>query len=726
MELAFDGLKRSMRAIHRGRPAPTAPPKRLSMESSQAGRVPTPREVWRALLGLPAFWLGLGVRLALLPYPTSKVSQTLFEPFLNASLLTPGQNPWRLLPTSYFPYGTVLWALLMVPRWLVSAVLGSDAVVQQAAVSQGLIKLSMLGCDAAMLFMLCRLSPKRESPMVALYWLNPVLIYITYVHGQLDVAASMFAMAGLTALLHGHALGSGLLWAAASLCKAHVAFAVPFLLAFIYKQEFLRPALRKMATFTCAWGAAFALGLWPHVAAGAFGYVTATSPEALRLFGMHMDMGNGHVLLLGPAVATLLLGRLCISPQISQMGLLMGTGMLFGTLSLVTGAMPGWYFWSLPTVCLFYVHYLVAPRFLLLTFCVLYLAYFGAHDAGTWHVASLFSQGAFTLVQTAYASLLIALWLLACRRETPLYGQGRPLMLGIAGDSGTGKNLFSDVTLDVFARDRAAVLEGDDYHKWERGNAKWADYTHLHPKANALDALALHTSALVGGRHVWQPHYDHGSGTFTEPRRIGAAHVVLVQGLHTLYLRDMRAQLDLKVFLAPDELVRLAWKVRRDVTERGHDRQKVLESIARRRADADLHIHPQRQLADWTIIAAPAVPTTRDAILAGHMPALTMHHILWNDAPITELFGVLTQTGLDATLNVEKNDIDRIRLSVTGELSAAQVAAIGERILAPLRVITRASRPPVWRAGQHGVNQLILLSLLGKRGLRDTLYGAYR
>jgi uridine kinase len=299
-------------------------------------------------------------------------------------------------------------------------------------------------------------------------------------------------------------------------------------------------------------------------------------------------------------------------------------------------------------------------------------------------------------------------------------------MIGIAGDSGTGKNLLSEVALDAFDRSRAALLEGDDYHKWERGNVKWSDYTHLHPKANQLDALALHTSALFGGRHVWQPHYDHATGTFTSPRRIGAAHVVIVQGLHTLYLRDMRAQLDLKVFLAPDELVRLSWKIGRDVGERGHSRQKVLESLARRRADADLHIQPQRALADWIIEATPAEPTTREAILAGHVPRLTMHHVLWNDAPVGELVAALADAGLGVSLQVVKDDIDRVRLSVAGEPTAERVAAIGQRVLAPLRPITRAHRPPAWRSGQHGLNQLVLLSLLARRGLRDTSYASLR
>ena len=677
----------------------------------------------RRLLALPGFWLGLVGRLGLLACPTSRISRELFEPFLQAGVTGWPRNPWAAMPTAHFPYGTVLYALLAAPRHAVAALLG-PAALADPVLSQALVKAPLLACDVVLLTMLCWLSPKREPSMVRAYWLNPVLIYITYVHGQLDVATTMFATASLLALMKGKPARAGVAWAAAALCKAHVLVGLPFVLAYLHKRHFGREASRQMAAFGLCFAASFGVGMLPLWWAGVAGYATAASPQAMRLLAAPLQMGGDNVLHLGLASSALLLGRLCVAGTISETGLLMGTGVLFGALSLACGAMPGWYFWSLPTVCLLYVHYLVAPRLCAYAFTALYVSYFAWLDYGPWPMPQAVREGTFTLVQAAYAALLIAVWCLSCRRELPLERQGRPLLLGVAGDSGTGKNLLSEIILQAFGREQAALLEGDDYHRWERTSAKWADYTHLHPKANALDALALHTSELVGGRHVWQPHYDHQTGTFTEPRQIGAARVVVVQGLHTLYLRDMRAQFDLKIFLAPHELVRLAWKVHRDCTERGHDRKKVLESIARRRADADMHISPQRAVADWILEASPMGPLTREEVLAGASPALCMHHILWNDAPVTELVAALLEAGIDASLNVEKSDIDRIRLSVYDEPTAQQVAAIARLVLPRLRTVTRARREPTWCPGHHGVNQLILFALLGKRGVRDTLYAA--
>ena len=111
---------------------------------------------------------------------------------------------------------------------------------------------------------------------------------------------------------------------------------------------------------------------------------------------------------------------------------------------------------------------------------------------------------------------------------------------------GAGKNTLSESLKDLFNERNTLLIEGDDYHKWERGHERWQDYTHLNPKANHLSLMAMHTLQLSRGLSVLQRPYDHGSGVFGQPKELKFSKTVIVQGLHTFYLRGLRQTIDLR------------------------------------------------------------------------------------------------------------------------------------------------------------------------------------
>jgi hypothetical protein len=189
--------------------------------------------------------------------------------------------------------------------------------------------------------------------------------------------------------------------------------------------------------------------------------------------------------------------------------------------------------------------------------------------------------------------------------------------------------------------------------------------------------------------------------------------LVIVQGLHTFHLRQMREQLDLKLFLSPHPLVRLAWKVRREVTERGHALDKVLTTLRKRAGDSEAHINPQKLLADWMIKVLPTAPLTEDSVLAGETFNIKTQHIMWNDAAISGLLSAIRQQGLcSIDLDTVAGDINQVRLCIAGHPSAHHVAALTQAGIPDLPALTRGFEPPTWHAGQQGINQLIGLSLL--------------
>ena len=180
--------------------------------------------------------------------------------------------------------------------------------------------------------------------------------------------------------------------------------------------------------------------------------------------------------------------------------------------------------------------------------------------------------------------------------------------------------------------------------------------------------MALDAKDLVLGKSVFYRQYDHTTGTFTEKREIKPNKIIILQGLHTFYLQYLRNYFDLKIFLAPHELIRTAWKIKRDVHERGYKLERVLENLADREHDARVHIQPQKALADWIILYFPIAEITRDEVLSGKKPAIGVRHTIRNDAQIGNLLECLHQLeNCSVTFDSNVEEISRIVFVIQGE-----------------------------------------------------------
>lgn len=174
----------------------------------------------------------------------------------------------------------------------------------------------------------------------------------------------------------------------------------------------------------------------------------------------------------------------------------------------------------------------------------------------------------------------------------------RPLLLGLAGDSASGKSTLSRGVEFVLGAGRVARVCTDDYHRHDRAARAALGVTPLAPDANRVDLLASHLRALASQRPIVKPTYDHLTGSFGPDETVAPGEIVIVEGLLPLASRSVRDELDVAVFLEPEEVLRRRWKLERDVFERGYAPKEVVEELKRREPDVAQYIRPQRDLAD--------------------------------------------------------------------------------------------------------------------------------
>ena len=181
----------------------------------------------------------------------------------------------------------------------------------------------------------------------------------------------------------------------------------------------------------------------------------------------------------------------------------------------------------------------------------------------------------------------------------------RVVLIGVAGDSGCGKSTFLRRLSDLFGEELLSVICLDDYHSLDRKQRKETGITALSPKANNFDLMYEQLKALKSGQTIDKPIYNHETGMIDPPERVEPNHIIVVEGLHPLYDERVRSLLDFSVYLDISDEVKIAWKIQRDMAERGHRYEDVMAAINARRPDFDAYIEPQKEFADVVIQVLP-------------------------------------------------------------------------------------------------------------------------
>lgn len=156
----------------------------------------------------------------------------------------------------------------------------------------------------------------------------------------------------------------------------------------------------------------------------------------------------------------------------------------------------------------------------------------------------------------------------------------RPVVVGIAGGSGAGKTSVVDRVLTQVGAHRVAVLRHDRYYH-DRSDVPPEERRAVnvdHPASFDDDLFVAHLDELLAGRAIESPRYDYVTlARLDETDRVEPQPIVLVEGILVLASPDIRARIDVKVFIDVDADLRLARRVRRDVVQRGRTVEEVLD-----------------------------------------------------------------------------------------------------------------------------------------------------
>ncbi|MEG6509222.1 phosphoribulokinase [Methyloligella sp. 2.7D] len=248
-----------------------------------------------------------------------------------------------------------------------------------------------------------------------------------------------------------------------------------------------------------------------------------------------------------------------------------------------------------------------------------------------------------------------------------------PIILGIVGDSASGKTTLSAGVAQILGEDRCTVICTDDYHAYDRAERAKYGLSALDPRANYVDILEQHLRLLRNGQPILKPIYNHTHGTLERPVYVQPKDFVIAEGLLGYTTRAMRDCYDVKIYLDPIEDLRVKWKMHRDTTKRGYTKEEVAQSLEKRKKDSPIFIHPQRTFADIVIrFQLPAHANGSDTHLdVRHLLRPTLPH-----PDFSPLFDANNPAGMKLELARDSDGKPVDVLEINGDISDARAEKI--------------------------------------------------
>lgn len=197
---------------------------------------------------------------------------------------------------------------------------------------------------------------------------------------------------------------------------------------------------------------------------------------------------------------------------------------------------------------------------------------------------------------------------------------GKPLVIGIAGGTGSGKTTVASVILNKVGRSRIAYLPHDAYYK---------DLRHLpplrrqeinfdHPDSLESDLMKQHIEQLLTWKPVDLPIYDFTTHTRTDQViEIRPSRVVLVEGILIFTEADLRDLFDVKIFVDTDPDIRFIRRLQRDIAERGRTMESVITQYLTTVRPMHLEfVEPSKRYADVIIPEGGLNEAAMDMVIA--------------------------------------------------------------------------------------------------------------
>ena len=664
----------------------------------------------------------LAVKLILMGLFSSDYQDRMFIPFVETFLR--GHNPYQ-----YYYDNALLYSFPYMPLMLLSESLGGAVIyflnIGSVFLRNLIFKLPLLIFDLIGYFLYRKMNIRFKYVYI-FYFCSPVILYSTYIHGQLDIIPTTLLLIAVYFVTNWrrkyNLVYAGVFLGLSLSTKLHIIAAVPIIFLYIAVKKGYMEALKSMLIAAVV----IALFYLPFGGSGIINTVIMNREQSL-LFSVKLDYGTTQVLI--PIVVLLVIYFKTYDLKYFSKDLLISMlGMLFAVFLIIIPPMPGWFVWVVPFIAL-YFGFVSNDKYKVMAiyaaFNLLYLIYF-IFLHYTEYVDIIFLGKTMQWVKLedvslrnlVFTALVVSLGMVVYKiyifgiASNNLYRRGNvPFTMGIAGDSGAGKSRLLEKIEHLFGSGKDILfIEGDGDHRWERNDDNWEIYTSLNPRANYLYKQAKDIARLRRGNRVTRVEYDHDRGIFSSERLVRPRNYIVLCGLHSLYLPQLRREMDLMIYMDTDSELRKFWKIDRDTHKRGYTAEEINEQIRRRMPDAQKYIYPQKQYADLVITYFD--DTLKDCTDTAHEVVLSVKLTVDINLDLEDIINCFEDYGIHPAWRICDDNLHQEIIFNGAELKENEIdfEMLAEENISQYEDIFTYT--PTWGEGVEGVIQFFLLVMI--------------
>lgn len=195
-----------------------------------------------------------------------------------------------------------------------------------------------------------------------------------------------------------------------------------------------------------------------------------------------------------------------------------------------------------------------------------------------------------------------------------------PIVIGIAGGTGSGKTTVANVILDAVGRHRIAYLPHDAYYRdlSDLPPVQKAEINFDHPNSLETELMSDHVKELKAGNAVNIPVYDFSTHSRTSKTiHVAPQRVIIVEGILIFAEKKLRELFDMKLFVDTDPDIRFIRRLQRDIAERGRTMDTVINQYLRTVRPMHLEfVDPSKRYADVIIPEGGMNQVAMDMVIA--------------------------------------------------------------------------------------------------------------
>jgi len=195
-----------------------------------------------------------------------------------------------------------------------------------------------------------------------------------------------------------------------------------------------------------------------------------------------------------------------------------------------------------------------------------------------------------------------------------------PVIIGIAGGTGSGKTTVARAIYDRVGRDRIEWISHDSYYRNFDAHSpeERAKINFDHPDSLETELLTRHLDVLMKGSSVEVPVYDFATHSRkTETQRVEPRKVIIVEGILVLAEPELRKRIDIKLFVDTPADIRFVRRLVRDIETRGRTLTSVVDQyMTTVRPMHEEFVEPSKRHADLIIPEGGENQVALDAIIS--------------------------------------------------------------------------------------------------------------